>query len=233
MHPPRRPPDGTEGDALFGRRTFLHALGGACACSALGPLGRVAAQGRRGRARVVLVTLGEFPSALADAVTAGLEAELDVVVERLPARRLPRSADYPPRRRYRADRLLDHLRGLLDGAPATTRVLGFTSVDISTTKPPHRDWGVFGLGELGGRACVISSFRLRRTARDDEHLRFRVVTTAVHEVGHTLGLAHCAEPRCVMNDAHGSIVTVDTSTGHLGPRCRAFVESGAPIVDLA
>ncbi len=215
------------------RRAFCALAAGACVFPAFAPLAEVAsAQPRRGRALVKLVTLGEFPDALVDAIARGLEDELSVAIERLPARPLPRAAYYPPRRRYRADRLLDHLRTMLDGAPPTTRVLGFTSVDISTTKPPYRDWGVLGLGDLGGRACVISSHRMRRNVRDEEHLRFRVVTTAVHEVGHTLGLAHCDEPRCLMNDAHGSIVTVDTSTGRLGPRCRAFVESSAPIVDL-
>ena len=180
------------------------------------------------RALVKLVILGEFPEELAQAVEARLREELDVAVERIDGVPLPRSAYYPPRRRYRADRLLEHLNERLSGEPPTTRVLGLTSVDISTTKPPHRDWGVFGLGELGGQSCVISTFRLRRRARDDDHVRFRVVTTAVHEVGHTLGLEHCTEPRCVMRDAEGSIATVDSSTGDLGPECRAELDRESP-----
>jgi len=168
---------------------------------------------------VKLIVLGQFDGALADAVEAGLRTELDVDVERIDRLPLPRWAYYPPRRRYRAERLLEALNRHLAGEPRTTRVLGLTSVDISTTKGPHRDWGIFGLGELGGRSCVISTFRLRRRARDEAHRTFRVVTTAVHEVGHTLGLEHCVEPRCLMNDAEGSIQTVDNSTGHLGPEC--------------
>ena len=180
------------------------------------------------RALVKLVILGEFPEDLAAAVEEGLREELDVEVERIDGVPLPRSAYYAPRRRYRADRLLWHLNDRLSGEPPTTRVLGLTSVDISTTKPPHRDWGVFGLGELGGRSCVISTFRLGRRARDEAHLRFRVVTTAVHEVGHTLGLEHCTEPRCLMRDAEGSIATVDSSTGDLGPECRAELDRESP-----
>jgi archaemetzincin len=176
------------------------------------------------RALVKLIVLGEFPPELEEAVAAGLEAELQVEVERIDGLELPQRAYYPQRRRYRADRLLEFLNEHLDGEPDRTRVLGLTSVDISTTKPPHEDWGVFGLGELGGRSSVISIFRLRRRARDAEHLEFRIVTTAVHEIGHTLGLDHCVEPGCVMRDAEGSITTVDTSTGHLGPECRAELE---------
>jgi archaemetzincin len=69
-----------------------------------------------------------------------------------------------------------------------------------------------------------------RGRRHDELVTFRVVTTAVHEVGHTLGLEHCDDPRCVMRDAEGSIRTVDTSDGQLGPICRERVEETAPRV---
>jgi len=181
------------------------------------------------RGVVTLVTLGQFPRELADAVEEGIRAELQVEVRRIDDRPLPRAAFYPPRRRYRADRLLEHLHTIVPGARESTRILGMTSVDISTTKGRVYDWGVFGLGELGGMSCVVSLYRLRRNARDAAHLRFRIVTTAVHEVGHTLGLEHCTEPRCVMRDAEGSIRTVDTSTGRLGPECRARVDQTAPV----
>ncbi len=181
------------------------------------------------RAHVKLVVLGRFDAALERAIADGLTRELQVRVESLPRRALPQAAYYAPRRRYRADRLLDHLRAELENEPNQVKVIGFTSSDISTTARGHRDWGVFGLGDLGGRASVISTHRLRRRARDADHLRFRVVSTAIHEVGHTLGLRHCTESRCVMNDAHGTIRTVDNSTGHLGPECRAEVERDAPV----
>lgn len=184
----------------------------------------------RVRAHVELVTLGRgFPAELADAVEVGLRRELQVSVGRIDGLALPRDAWYAPRRRYRAERLLAFLNRRLEGAPRTTRVLGLTTVDISTTKGSIRDWGIFGLGELGGRSCVVSTFRLRRRARDDAHRTLRVVTTAVHEVGHTLGLDHCTEPACIMRDAHGSIATVDSSTGVM-PECRAELDVDAPRV---
>jgi archaemetzincin len=147
-----------------------------------------------------------------------------VEVEALRAIPLPRSAYYPKRRRYRADRILEFLRQRFEREAPEVRVLALTAVDISTTKGPHPDWGVFGLGDLGGRAAVISLFRLRRRVRSRAHFSFRVVTTALHEVGHTLGLDHCREPRCVMLDAEGSIASTDHSDGHLGRDCRARIE---------
>jgi archaemetzincin len=167
------------------------------------------------RGEVVLVELGPpFPADLRAAVEEALRDELAVEVvwhERIP---LPRAAWYAPRKRWRADVILEHLLTLEPDAPASTRVLGLTTKDISTTKGKFHDWGVFGLGYMPGQAAVI-----------------RVATTAVHEVGHTFGLDHCpeAEARCPMQDAEGGIENTDSSTGHLGPECRAKLEAEHPL----
>lgn len=189
------------------------------------------------RALVLLVVLDDprpgaegVAAALVDEVEAALRRVYQVEVRRLPAIELPRSAYYAPRRRYRADLLLDHLATLVPAElPAGTRVLGLTSADISTSKPPHRDWGVFGLGSLGGTAGVVSSHRLRKKARDAAQVSWRVTNTAVHELGHVLGLDHCEEANCVMLDAQGGIANTDGSSGVPGPKCQAVLDRAAPL----
>lgn len=139
----------------------------------------------------------------------------------LPRVPLPRDAYYAPRSRYRAEKLLDHLLAALpsDGF----RALGLTGHDISTTKDEYEDWGILGLATVDGEACVISSFRARRGARNAEHARIRLGKTAVHEIGHTLGLPHCPNQGCLMEDARGTVATTDTEYD-LCPDCRARLE---------
>jgi archaemetzincin len=154
-------------------------------------------------------------------VAAALRAFFPIEVRMLDCQELPQAAYYPPRRRYRAERLLAYLNRRMpkDG----WRILGLTDVDISTTKGNIADWGVMGLGELPGTATVISSFRCRKKARGPAHAAQRLAKVAVHEIGHTLGLEHCPNRGCLMEDAMGKVVTTDRERDFC-PRCRALAK---------
>jgi len=121
--------------------------------------------------------------------------------------KLPASAYYRPRNRYRADGLLKHL-----SLRTEWKALGITHRDISVSNPPHADWGIFGLAELGGDAAVVSPYRLRGNGTS---LR----KVAIHELGHTLGLPHCTTSSCVMADAEGTIKTVLEGSDEFCPTC--------------
>lgn len=200
--------------SVMHRRAFLHTLAGASSLALAARAQPIA----RPIATVALAPLGPFPAAFLDEIDAGLRAELGVDVVRLDPAPLPPAAWYPPRRRYRAERLIDALRPRV--RPPATRVLGVTQADISTTAHGVHDWGVLGLGDLGGLGCVISTFRCRMNSPSEAQTHFRMVTTCVHEIGHTLGLEHCPDTTCLMTDARGLVRTVDRTTGHLCVRCR-------------
>jgi archaemetzincin len=168
---------------------------------------------------VAIQPLGEVAEDSLTAVRQAIIALYGFEVLTLDAVELPETAYYEPRNRYRAERLLDFLAGL---RPADCdRILGVTTRDISTTSGEHEDWGILGLAILGGHEAVISRYRTRRRLADvsaDE----RLGRVAVHEIGHTLGLPHCPTEGCYLQDANGSVLTVDGETA-LCERCRAAV----------
>lgn len=126
---------------------------------------------------------------------------------------IPSIAYYEPRGRYRADSIIRILSGSVNQNEV---VIGLTMFDISTSKGEIKDWGVMGLGYCPGKACVASSFRLSPQNRQQQFFK-----VAIHELGHTQGLAHCANKTCLMRDAEGSN-HLDEETGFC-EKCKAVL----------
>lgn len=168
--------------------------------------------------RLVLQPLGPaLPSSDVEFVKRSLLTFYDfdlVIAESQP---LPKKAYYPPRQRYRAEKLLEYLHTLLP--QGAERIIGLTSVDISTTKGAVFDWGIMGLATIEGQVSVLSSFRCRRKVHTVEQGTIRFGKVAVHEMGHSLGLDHCKTQGCIMHDGEGSATTVDGEYD-LCARCR-------------
>ena len=128
---------------------------------------------------------------------------------------LPALAYYPARQRYRADSLIAYLADRTSEGFVT---IGLCSHDISTTKDNIKDWGVMGLGYQPGKACMVSTFRLKKDSVQNE--LFKV---SIHELGHTQGLPHCEEKRCFMRDAEGGNPTDDEKD--FCPNCKQLLKS--------
>jgi len=128
----------------------------------------------------------------------------------------PRAFD-SRRRQYLSNLLLEELDS---GSPAPAdRVLGVTDADLYA---PGLNF-VFGQADMGKGVAVISLARLRQEYYDlpsDEALfRDRALKEAVHEIGHTLGLRHCANRRCVMHFSN-SLPDTDFKQAAFCSNCR-------------
>jgi len=159
--------------------------------------------------------LGPSPDGLLEAVRGHVEHVfgLGAVLWDAPAR--PSHAFDPRRGQHSSTRLLEWL---LERGPSEARkLLGITDVDLFI---PILTF-VFGEAQLAGRASIVSTARLAPdgVARDgDRLLTARLAKEAAHEVGHSFGLVHCDDRRCVMSRS-ASLIDVDVKGGGLCHDC--------------
>ena len=81
---------------------------------------------------------------------------------------------------------------------------------------------VFGEAQLDGNCALVSTARLS----DESYglppnatlLRERLLKEAAHELGHTFGLRHCSDWRCVMSSSHG-VELLDLKTAEFCKTC--------------
>jgi archaemetzincin len=82
----------------------------------------------------------------------------------------------------------------------------------------------FVFGEASRKAAVISLTRLRqrfyRLPEDQNLFHQRVLTEAVHELGHTYGLGHCSNTRCVMFFSN-SLMDTDRKGSEFCQKCKS------------
>lgn len=97
-------------------------------------------------------------------------------------------------------------------------VLGIVSEDLYE---PGLNF-VFGVASSLTKTAVISTYRLHNSfygLEEDYNLFMdRVTKEAVHEIGHTLGLGHCPNPKCVMHFSN-SIEDTDRKSYYFCPIC--------------
>jgi len=100
------------------------------------------------------------------------------------------------RSQYNSATILKHLMTC-----CPDQVLGFVGVTAVDLFVPILKY-VYGLAEMEGRCAIISLHRLRPEfydlPPDQDLLEERLKKTALHELGHCLGLTHCKDRRCVM-----------------------------------
>jgi archaemetzincin len=126
------------------------------------------------------------------------------------------------RDQFHSTAILQALQPLANGS----RVLAVTSLDLFVPVLTF----VFGEAQLDGNCAVVSLHRLREEAyglpANPALLEERLLKEAVHELGHTFGLRHCDDWRCVMTSSH-AVEWLDVKSSALCRRCRGLVGQAA------
>ena len=150
-------------------------------------------------------------------------------VFRVPCRLRPDSlgaefAFHPVRGQYYSTAILERLARLASGGEQI-RLLGVTELDLFVPVLTF----VFGEAQLDGRCALVSLHRLHEEfyglPAAPELLGERAVKEAVHELGHTFGLRHCADWRCVMASTH-AVERLDLKDADFCLACRGVIRAG-------
>ena len=147
--------------------------------------------------RIAIIPIGPVNEVILDGLRMSLsevfETDVNVLKDAMP---LPDGAYNPRRGQYHSSRVLSCIKAYTKAG--FDRVLGVTEADLYA---PGLNF-VFGEAQMPGKAAIISLHRLKAefygVPPNRELFIERSVKEAVHEIGHTLGLRHCHNPRCVM-----------------------------------
>lgn len=149
------------------------------------------------KAGIRFVPMGDIDIALVSAVAEEVSFLLGLPVSPAPPLSLEAPAFDSGNNQYSSAQLLKSLRSCGD----QKLTVAITDLDLSY---PGLNY-VFGLADETFPVAVISIARFVR-GRDrrpaDQQVIGRTVKTAVHELGHLMGLSHCKDRRCVMFFSH-------------------------------
>ena len=170
---------------------------------------------------VDIVPVGEVPAAVKREASAALRSVFGCDVTVHAEQQTPTGAYDPSRDQHRAEEFIE----LASRVGSGKKNIAITDDDLYYRRRNY----VFGLAYLSGNGSVISTYRLQTSSDGgfsnkpaSEIFSDRVRKEVVHEVGHTLGLEHCENSRCVMNFSP-TVREVDVKEEHLCGSCQRDV----------
>ena len=145
---------------------------------------------------ILISPVGKLSTELIDAVAGKIRQVFGFATETTPILQDLSFARDDNRNQYHSTAILDRLAA--NTPPRTVRVLAIAQVDLFIPILTH----VYGEAQLGGVACIVSTFRLNEGSSGmniaPKYID-RIVKEAVHELGHTFNLRHCPEHTCIMH----------------------------------
>lgn len=170
--------------------------------------------------KVIISPAGVFEPGLMDSVSAEISRIFGYPVQTAALLDDLEFAYDPGRDQYHSTPILGKLA---ESAPShAVKVIAVTSRDLFIPILTH----VYGEAQLGGKACIVSTFRLdegiSKAVRRDDFIG-RAVKEAIHELGHTFKLLHCKDKRCIMHYCR-EIRDVDRKSDDLCRYCKVLLD---------
>jgi archaemetzincin len=169
---------------------------------------------------ILIAPVGELSGALVEALSREIKRIFGFATE---TRALLQDLSFAldtNRNQYHSTRILAQLSARMP--PNAEKVLGIAQVDLFIPILTH----VYGEAQLGGKACIVSTFRLNEGHSGmtiQKKYVDRIVKEAIHELGHTFKLRHCPDHTCIMHYCRNE-QDVDRKSDQLCRYCKMMLE---------
>jgi archaemetzincin len=170
--------------------------------------------------KILISPIGDLDSSLIERVGKGIAQSFGYPVDILS---LLKNVDFaldPARNQYFSTVILEKLAGI--APPRAVKILAISDQDLFIPILTH----VYGEAQLGGKACIVSTFRLTEAlpAINTQKAYYRrVLKEAVHELGHTFNLRHCPDRSCCMHYCR-SVDDVDRKSDNFCRYCKILLD---------